>query len=434
MKYRITKIRSKIHNPEVTSSTLVLATNKTPNNKGGFNVLEQKKTARDNTKVPKKVPIIVVVNMAKQYTQPKLYIPKEKEKPWYVWYRYKIPGTNKWRKFNVKKGLNKIKNTAEKRNYGKNLAIAYTELLKEGFNPFLKVSEMNVINKNSFSISEAFNHALAIKKKEVKETTFKDYESRIKKFENYTTKLGLVEISQVDKYVISKFLTGFSAKNSNNFRAAFSSIFSVLSDQGMIEYNFIRELRTKKETTKAIVIYSEKQIIEITNLLKNQDQRLLIYVQLISYMFWRPIEIVRLDLKNINLETLRMSVNTKGKDYKTKIIPELMVDDLKKFIGNRTKGKLFDLKAISDIDKRGHLTNLFSKFRTRNNIPSAFKSYHFRHTYITLIYLKLRQSKTKSETIEELSLITGHTSNAIWKYIKINDVELPKDYSYLIKE
>lgn len=40
---------------------------------------------------------------------------------------------------------------------------------------------------------------------------------------------------------------------------------------------------------------------------------------------------------------------------------------------------------------------------------------------------------TKSQAIDELSLITGHTSNAIWKYIRVNDVELPEDYSNLLK-
>lgn len=39
----------------------------------------------------------------------------------------------------------------------------------------------------------------------------------------------------------------------------------------------------------------------------------------------------------------------------------------------------------------------------------------------------------KEDTIKKLSLITGHESKAIFNYIQVNDIELPEDYSELLK-
>ena len=114
-----------------------------------------------------------------------------------------------------------------------------------------------------------------------------------------------------------------------------------------------------------------------------------------------------------------------------------MLEDLKAFVKGKTgylfKPDNFKDWIIDEIAKRNYFTRRFSRFREKHDISKEFKLYSFRHTYITKIYLELRKSKSKEETIKTLSLITGHESKAIYNYIRVNDVELPEDYSDYLK-
>ena len=130
-------------------------------------------------------------------------------------------------------------------------------------------------------------------------------------------------------------------------------------------------------------------------------------------------------------------IETKTKVLKTKIIPRIIIDDLKTFVSDRS-GFIFepqntDWNSTKETNRRDYYTKKFSDFRKKNNIDKDFKLYHFRHTFITWIYLELRKTLSKENSIKELSLITGHDSKAIHSYIQVNDIELPKDYSGLLK-
>lgn len=370
-----------------------------------------------------------------KYTTPKIYSGGKSfdlSKRWYVYYSYVDPQTNVMtRQPPIYYKINREYKTKHERLRAlKDLKKDIETLLKEGYSPYASERNQNI----QYTVKSALEYGLSIKIKEVQESTYRDYEQRINNFIDYINKkTNIKSITDVDKKVVSNYLNSFSgSKNSNNTKAALSSIFTVLSDDGIIKYNFIKELRNKKVRKKAKRIFTEKEIDDITKLLEAQDKSTLLYVQLISFMFWRPVEIVRLDIKNIDFDKNIMRVNTKGKDFKTKIIPSILIDNLKAFIGNR-KGKLFILKAKKDADKRSTLTERFARFRDKNNIDKELTPYHFRHTYITKIYLILRKTKSKEESIKELSLITGHESKAIYEYIHVNDIELPDDYSKYLK-
>lgn len=133
-----------------------------------------------------------------------------------------------------------------------------------------------------------------------------------------------------------------------------------MSERSYIDYNFIKEIRNKKKPVKSLKVFSKSEIESVLPLLKQQEQELLMLVYIVSYMFFRPIEVVRIDISNIDFHNMRIIVDTKAKDSKTKIIPEIIKPDLFNFKGTR-RGLLFDLKAKPDIDKRGYLTYKFKK-------------------------------------------------------------------------
>ncbi|SFS30910.1 tyrosine-type recombinase/integrase [Lutibacter maritimus] len=376
----------------------------------------------------------------KQYSKVKIYHGGKDfdlSKRWYVYFNYAHPtlkntdGSPKLVQQNpIYYNINKLYHIKSERMKAlKELRDDVEELLKKGWSPY-ENEESRIQYKASYSL----DFALKIKKTEVKETTYKDYESRINQFKDFLNKENFIEpIDKIDKQLISKFLKTFpGAKNRNNVKAALSSIFSILSDESLIPFNFIKEIRNAKVRTKATKLIDAKTIHKAYELLKEQDQDLCVYIDLISIMFWRPIEIVRIKISDIDLSNKLMVVNTKGKDSKIKIIPSIIYDVVANYIENRT-GNMFDLKAKSDIDKRGYMTERFRKFRIKNKLDSKLTPYSFRHYRITQLYLTLRETFNQEETIKQLSLITGHESKAIFNYIHTNDIELPEDYSDYLK-
>jgi len=370
----------------------------------------------------------------KRYKKPKIYHGGKNfdlSKRWYVYYDFLNPVTNKFvRQTPLTFKINQRFKTKEERlTQLKALCNSLENLLKRGYSPYQEKDN----NDNSFE--NAFNFALNIKKKEVKQTTYKDYESRLNLFKAFLLSQGYRYsfIKEIDKKCVNIFLNTIKgAKNRNNTKASLSSIFSVLADNDFIETNFIKEIRNKKTEQKAVRIYTENDIKVITKLLHEQDFTLLIFIYMVSYMFIRPIEITRIKVIDIDFKNKLIKLNTKTKELKTKIIPDIIFNDLKTFI-NGKKGFIFNDSSGSEIQKRNYYTKRFLKFRLKNNIDKDLKLYSFRHTFISKVYLELRKDYTKDETIKRLSLITGHTSKAINNYILVNDIELPDDYSKMLK-
>ena len=376
----------------------------------------------------------------KKYIEPKIYHGGKKydlSKRWYVYYSFINPYTKKMERqppiyFKVNQ---KCKTKKERLKHLIVIRNSLTKLLKNNHNPY-EAEKINV----KFQIGSSIDYALEVKRKEIKETTFIDYKSRVNRFKKFMTAKGLINysIKSVTKRHVSEFLNTFdSAKNRNNTRTALDSIFIILSDANYIHYNFISELRVRKTVTKKAKIYSAKQIEEIKEKLKKENHTLLMYVYFVSYMFWRPIEIVRMKDTDFDFELNTITVETKTNDRKTKIIPSLILDQVKQFVKNK-KGYIFkssnpDWHLMKDSNKRGYYTTLWSKFRTEHKIPTDFKLYSFKHTFITKLYLEFRKENTKKVSIEKLSVITGHSSNAINNYITVNDLELPDDYSEMLK-
>jgi|GEM_PF-6463863 len=89
------------------------------------------------------------------------------------------------------------------------------------------------------SIDFCLNYALKIKQNEVKTTTYIDYKNRINQFKKFLTTQKLLHkpIQNINKQVVSKYLRQFKPKNRNNIKIVLSTIFSVLSDENIIDLN-----------------------------------------------------------------------------------------------------------------------------------------------------------------------------------------------------
>ena len=388
---------------------------------------------------PRIYPKVVTSKPLSSFTEEEKKEILRKYKRWYIYYTYEHP-TKKTKTgqpqkvnqapiyFNINRDYMDFDQRLKRFKMVRN---SVEKLLVDGHSPYGSED-----NNNEYTAINALDFALTIKKKETKETTYTGYETRVNLFKKFLKTKGysLFSIKEINKSIISEYLRGIkNPVNRNNSKAALSSMFTVLSSESLIDVNFIKEIRNSKSEQKPVKIYTQSDISQISDLLAKNDPMLLMFVKLVSFMFWRPIEIIRLTSESVDFNNNTMTVQTKTKQAKTKIIPAILLDELKEFCKEKT-GYLFkpskiEIWELSEEDKRKYFTRRFSRFRAKHKISSEFRLYSFRHTYITKIYLEFRKSYSKYESVQKLSLITGHESKAIYNYIQVNDIELPEDYS-----
>lgn len=407
------------------------------------------------------------------FSAPKIYNAKgDLSKRWYVYFSYRNPKTGKLQRMqNVYGKANKY-TTKEDRLF---ILTVYKrsllKLLKEGFNPFAdntallakrnaKVKRSNAKPSSevdtekdqatgvpAMSIKEAFNFGLKLKEKLLSKTTKRAYENRIKNFIKWVEDVHpeIHTIDKVDRKLVTQFLNhvldNTSARNRNNFRVDLSSLIQVLEDNDIVATNFVKRIPVLKSIPQRNKTYSKEKQEEIYKYLEKEDTLLLLYIKFISYNFLRPIEVCRLKVGDIDLKNKVIKFKAKNSPLKTKIIPDLLINDLPDLSTMNKSLCLFTPDQIggkweTDVDnKRDYFSKRFKKVvKDPFGLGKDYGLYSFRHTYITKLYRALVKGSSPFEAKSKLMLITGHSSmSALQKYLRDIDAELPEDYSEHIK-
>ena len=215
-------------------------------------------------------------------------------------------------------------------------------LLKSGFTPY-ELEEESIepikVNDNNTAFS-ALDFALELKKNSVSDKTFIDYKHRISKFKKHLKDryLNDIPIKNITKKDINDFLNSVlvnsSPRNRNNTLTVLNAIFSTLEENELIEYNVvskIKKIQAKPERNKT---YTQTQQDEIFTLMEQEVKDLLLFVKFISYNFLRPVEVCRLQVKDIDFEGAKLNVRAKNKLIKVKIIPELLLQEIQFIFGS----------------------------------------------------------------------------------------------------
>jgi integrase len=298
-------------------------------------------------------------------------------------------------------------------------------------------------NKNpTISISKAFEIGLEQKKAMMSYDSYIKYRSRINKFLNDLAPRFNLETDGIDSITkkdvitfLSDTLVRTSPRNRNNTRTAISSLFQVLEDNDIIKENFVKKINVLKAIPERNKTYTLDQQLSLFKHLRENDPILLLFVKFISYNFLRPIEVCRLKVKDIDLDQKKLYVRAKNKAVKTKIIPEILLKDLKlaNLEGERL---LFTPEAIGGLwdanegSRRDHFTKRFKKVKDQFGLGKEYGLYSFRHTFITKLYHEFIAKMTPSEAKGKLMLITGHaTMKALEAYLRDLDAVMPDDYS-----
>lgn len=406
--------------------------------------------------------------MTKNFSSPKIYDAHgDLSKRWYVYFSFRNPETGKLQRMkNVYGKCNNYKTKEDRLSilsiYRRKLLV----LLKEGFNPYQdntaiydsrKVKQVSpdekvdhvvpIVEEPNMTLKEAFDFGLKLKEKLINSTTKRNYENRIKNFLKWMAEHHpeVTTINQLTKKAVNDFLNDVlgrtTSRTRNNFRVDLGSILQVLEDNDIIALNFIKKIKVLKSIPERNKTYTSEMQESIFNYLEVQDPLLLLYIKFIAYTLMRPIEICRLKVGDLNLTNRTIQFKAKNSPLKTKIIPEILMNDLPDLSKLNKKLILFTPDSIgseweSDVDnRRDHFTKRFKTVvKDHFNLGTDYGLYSFKHTYITKIYRELVKNSSPSEAEGKLMLITGHaTILALRKYLRDIDAELPADYSEMLR-
>lgn len=425
------------------------------------------------------------LKIKKKFSAPKIYDASgDLTKRWYVYFSFRNPTTGK---------LERMKNIYGKANQYKSkedriavLSIYRNNLLKllnEGYSPFKDNSELYQKNATtklrksetlevaplslqtekasdpvikahesdsedySMTLEDAFAFALQLKLKTVAPRTLKDYQNKVTNFLKWIAKQypDITTVDRITKKVVQQFLNDVlrrtSARSRNNYRIDLGSLMQALEDNEIMSMNFMKKIPILKSTPQRNKTYTTAIQEKIFEYLEKEDPILLLYIKFISYNFLRPVEVNRLKIGDINFANNTLSFKAKNSPLKTKLIPEILLDELPNLEGLGEDLFLFTPSKIggnwdaTEINRRDHFTKRFKEVvKNHYGLDKNYGLYSFRHTYITKLYRSMVKNGSPFEAKSRLMLITGHSSmSALEKYLRDIDAQLPEDYSALIK-
>lgn len=412
----------------------------------------------------------------KNFSAPKIYSANgDLKKRWHVYYSYRNPESGKLQRMkNIYGTANRYKTKEDRLVILSIYRSKLLKLLKEGFNPFednnQKYQEREEKNLDTYvdsnpkkalvipetesdpeepvlSYKEAFEKGLKFKEKLISDTTRRSYENRLKNFLLWVEKHhpDLKSITDIDKKLVMDFLNHIldqtSPRNRNNYRTDLSSIMQALEDNDIIKSNFIKKIPVLKSIPQRNKTYSKEEQENIFKHLETTDKTLLLFIKFISYNFLRPIEVCRLRVGDLDIKNKRIQFKAKNSPLKTKIIPDLLLQDLPDLSKLDKTYNLFTPDGLGGVweaelgNRRDYFSKRFKRVvKDKFHLGADYGLYSFRHTYITKLYRELVKGSSPFEAKSKLMQITGHSSmKALEKYLRDIDAEFPEDYSELIK-
>lgn len=404
-----------------------------------------------NPFVPTFVPIM---SLKKQYTTPKIHIPKvekngklvptvAKGKYWYVYYYFRSPYTGKLERFKEKLGVNTLKTVTERKKYIKNLQKAILLNLQKGYNPFEEFKP-SLTNQDEFNVKEAIELALQEKNKVWSKASVKNKTSIINAFIRWLKKehLYTIDIHQLKKRHIILYLNQLkvNATTRNSYRRVISAVFGQMADDEIIATNYVNAIPKLKEQPKKNKAFTKKEVEKIKKYLLKHDPYLYTFIKFVMYGFFRPVEVTRIKVENINLNRNTISVQSKTEAESVVFITSQLKETILAMDLNNYKGSDFIFtknfcpgpwEVSTEKSKTRFFSFRFQKLKTALGFNKDYGIYSFRHSAsIDLFTSFKKQGLTDLEARHKMLPITRHKSiDSLNKYLRGIGASLPKDYS-----
>lgn len=371
---------------------------------------------------------------------------------WYVYYYFKNPVTSENIKYKYYLDINK-EDTYKRRLEMATLVKTAIELrLMQGYVP--NDIETSLLTAIHATVEMAIKFAISEKLKIWSESTRRNNLAAINVFTDWLKNNNLLytNIKNLKKRHISLFLSYLiSDRNNNNisrnnYRRILSSLFKELVVNEYIDTNFIEHIPKLDEKPAKNKAFTVAELVKIKDWLIINDPYLHKYLQFVTYAFFRPVEVCRIKIKDIDLASNRIFVRTKTET--TSIIR--IIDNLQLVLSTfeiekyKPTNYLFsnlqtpsDWKLSSEKSRSAFFIRRFKKVKDHFNFSDDYGIYSFRHTFALDLYTTfINDGLTDLEAKQKLMTITRHKSlSGLNNYLRNIGAFVPKDYSndYSIK-
>jgi integrase len=275
---------------------------------------------------------------------------------------------------------------------------------KEGL--YLKEISANFKNSNYNTYQQYISYT----------NTFTKYIQTTNQLYTKIKKWKLKEINAYIKYLQDKKLSNQSINQHINY---IKRLFSWCCENEYIEKNPAENVKKLKNIeTKERKILSIEEMRKIGNYLKHNDYNFYVFTQIVYSCLIRPIEIYRLQIKDIDFENKRINISgTKSKNHKYRsiIIPNDLWDNTLDFW---TKLKKYDKECYifteDNVPSKTKVTysNLASikwkKMREELHLSADCQLYCLKHTSITNLLNTLPENTIRMHARHENIQMTAH--------------------------
>jgi integrase len=233
-------------------------------------------------------------------------------KKWYIeFYAWDVQQGILVRKRNYE--INKIVDEQDRRVKANEIIKKINGILEGGYHIDVNKPPAEAIGEDAgeYSVKEAIDHALEVKKPALRPTSYPSYKSTVELFKKWAgeNRMARMDIARFDKLHAVYFddylfvQKEYAAKTVNGHIAYLKSLFQVLVDREVILRNPFGNFKKHKEgQSRKNLAFSDQQIKKIKEIIEQKDPELWLFIQFIYYCFLRPNEVRQLKPSYFNLD------------------------------------------------------------------------------------------------------------------------------------
>lgn len=269
-----------------------------------------------------------------EYTRAKLHIAKgDITKEWYAYWFEKDPATGKMLMCKQRSQINYIKDKKRRKSEGVMLVQELNKLLSEGW-------RKHTIKHEVLPVKQVLKNFLEIKKTSLRRRTWQSYEYSMNTFFAWMDERKMIDyrpehITKAIALQYCDYLAGtkkYKGKTFNGHKANLGTMFNMMVEREIIDKNPFSKIAKQPEEDGSHIAFNAAQKEKLKKHLQEKNPDLLLFVKFIYHCFIRPIELLRIKVGDMNLESKTIIVyggSSKNKRTMPVAIPDSFIEDLK---------------------------------------------------------------------------------------------------------
>lgn len=259
----------------------------------------------------------IKINDMKNFKTPELFdCDGDTNKRWFVAYWFRNPETDKMERHRIWIS-SKLNTKTARRNKARELIDVLTIKLNAGWSPYAEeVPEFT-------PLVIALEKIVQIKSAQSKNNTASNYKSAAKKITDYLTKKAIKQLPCIqfnDKiardFMDNLSLTGIGNRTFNNILCRLRTIFNELIVREYFTINPFGKIKKLPQDQGSITPFDKSDFNILYDYLEQNDKYLLLFVKFIYYCGFRPVEITRIKIGDIDF--VNGSVTLQAQYHKTR--------------------------------------------------------------------------------------------------------------------